>query len=88
MWDYEAYISNFPNLAIVTLDSALARQTAIVRATTSMRMPDAVQVAAAVLYTADMIVTNDRAWLGKLKRAESPGAPPWPAVLYLDDHAA
>ena len=59
----------------------------MVRAATSMRMPDAVQVTAAVLYTANMIVTNDRAWLSKLKATE-PGAPPWPAVLYLDDHAA
>ena len=50
-----------------------------------MRTPDAVQVAAALVYGADVIVTNDRAWLAKFKSAEFE-ARPWPALLLLEDY--
>jgi predicted nucleic acid-binding protein len=60
--DYELYLTRFPNLRLVPLDAALARETALVRAATGLRMPDAVQVAAARLAGADAIVTNDRRW--------------------------
>ena len=63
--DYELYVSNFPNLRLVPFDTVMARETAIVRAMTGLRMPDAAQVAAARVYGADAIVTNDRRWMGK-----------------------
>ncbi len=77
MQEYELYLTHFPNLRIVPLDTALAREAALVRAATRLRMPDAIQVAAARLHGADVIVTNDRRWVGRVTQ---------PAVLLLDDY--
>jgi len=77
MLDYELYLTNFPNLRLVVLDVALARETALVRATSRLRMPDAVQVAAARLAGADGIVTNDHRWAGRVTQ---------PQVVMLDDY--
>jgi predicted nucleic acid-binding protein len=62
MRDYELYLTHFPHLRLVPLDADLARETARVRADTGLRTPDAVQVAAARLYSADAVVTNDHRW--------------------------
>jgi predicted nucleic acid-binding protein len=77
MLDYELYLTNFPNLRLVVLDAALARETALVRATAKLRTPDAVQVAAARLAGADGIVTNDHRWAGRVTQ---------PQVVMLDDY--
>lgn len=77
MLDYRLYLTNLPNLQIAPLDIALAAEAAVVRASTRLRMPDAIQIAAARMYDADAIVTNDRAWLGRLAA---------PEVLILDDY--
>ena len=77
--DYEIYITGFPHLILLPLDAALARETAWVRASSGLRTPDAIQVAAARLAGADAIVTNDRRWVGHV---------PTPALLMLDDYAA
>ena len=42
-----------------------------------MRMPDAIQVAAARLASADAIVTNDHRWAGRVTE---------PLVVMLDDY--
>ena len=77
MQDYEVYLTNFPNLRIVPLDAHLARETARIRAATRLRIPDAIQIAAARANGADAIVTNDRAWLDKFT---------FPTVMVLDDY--
>jgi predicted nucleic acid-binding protein len=77
MQDYELYITNFPNLRLMPLDVALAREAALARALTGLRMPDAIQIAAAWLCGADAIVTNDHRWAGRVMR---------PAVVMLDDY--
>ena len=77
MQDYELYLTRFPNLMVVTLDTALARETARVRAATGLRTPDAIQVATARLARADAIVTNDRRWAGRVTD---------PALVMLDDY--
>ena len=74
--DYEAYLLHFPNLEIVPLDIAVARETALVRAGAGLRTPDAIQVATARVHGADAVVTHDRRWAGKFAR---------PAVIPLDD---
>jgi predicted nucleic acid-binding protein len=74
--DYEIYLTHFPNLRLVPLDVALAREAALVRAG-GLRLPDAINVAAARLYGADAMVTNDRRWVGRVAA---------PAVLLLDDY--
>jgi predicted nucleic acid-binding protein len=76
--DYEIYLTRFPNLRIIPLDIALARETALVRAAAGLRTPDAIQVAAARLAGADAILTNDRRWIGRVDR---------PTVLVLDEWA-
>jgi len=78
MQDYELYLTHFPNLRLVPLDAALARETALVRAATKLRLPDAVQVAAARLAGADAIVTNDRRWAGRVTG---------PSLVMLDEYA-
>jgi uncharacterized protein len=75
MQDYELFLTGFPNLQIMPLDVPLARETALVRAATGLRTPDAVQVAAARLYRADAIVTNDRRWAARVTT---------PVVILLD----
>ena len=76
--EYELYLTNFPHLTLVPLDTGLAREAARVRAATGLRTPDAIQVAAARLAGADAIVTNDRHWVGRVKA---------PALVLLDDYA-
>jgi predicted nucleic acid-binding protein len=75
--DYELYLTRFPNLRIMPLDVALARETALVRGETGLRTPDAIQVAAARLAGADAIVTNDRRWAGRVVA---------PAVVVLEEY--
>jgi len=77
MQDYELYLTHFPNVRLVPLDVALARETALVRAASRLRVPDAVQVAAARLSGADGIVTNDHRWAGRVHQ---------PALVMLDDY--
>ena len=77
MYDYELYLTHFPHLRLVSLDADLARETARVRAETGLRMPDAVQVAAARLCGADAVVTNDRRWRNRVQR---------PDLILLDDY--
>ena len=77
MQEYELYLTHFPNLHILPLDTALAREAAQVRVATRLRMPDAIQIAAARLSGADGIVTNDRRWVGRVAQ---------PALVLLDDY--
>ena len=77
MQEYELYLTHFPNLRILPLDTALAREAARVRAATGLRMPDAIQIAAARLFGTDGIVTNDKRWMGRVTR---------PALVLLDDY--
>lgn len=73
--DYELFLTSFPNLRVAPLDVTLARETALVRAATGLRTPDAVQVAAARLYGADAIITNDHRWAARVTT---------PPVILLD----
>lgn len=77
MRDYEIYLTRFPNLKILPLDKALARETAWVRGATGLRTPDAIQIAAARLAGADALITNDRRWARQVAD---------PPLLLLDDY--
>jgi predicted nucleic acid-binding protein len=73
--DYELFLTSFPNLQLAPLDVRLARETALVRAATGLRTPDAVQVAAARQHGAGAIVTNDHRWAARVTA---------PTVILLD----
>jgi len=77
MQDYELYLTHFPHLHIVPLDTDLARETARTRAETGLRTPDAVHVAAARLRGADAIMTNDHLWQSRVHT---------PTVILLDEY--
>jgi uncharacterized protein len=77
MQEYELFLTHFPNLQMVPLDVDLARETALVRAETGLRVPDAIQVAAGRLLGAGAIVTNDLRWRGRVMR---------PDLILLDDY--
>jgi predicted nucleic acid-binding protein len=63
--DYTLYLTHFPNLIIFPVDVNLARQIALVRASTGLRTPDAIQIAVAMAAGADVIIGNDKSWRGK-----------------------
>lgn len=77
MLEYELYLTSFPNLRLIPMDEALAREAAWVRGTTGLRLPDAIQVAAARQAGADGIVTNDKRWVGRVTN---------PPLILLDDY--
>jgi len=56
---YEAMLVNFPNLDIVDLDRDVIRQAARLRAEYRLRPPDALQIAAGLIYGIEAFITND-----------------------------
>jgi predicted nucleic acid-binding protein len=57
---YEPLLGAIPKLAIVNLDTRVARIGAELRATYGLRTPDALQIAASLAHEAEAFVTNDR----------------------------
>ncbi|MCP4167077.1 MAG: PIN domain-containing protein [Chloroflexi bacterium] len=77
MQDYELYLTHFPNLIVYPLDVEAAREAARVRAMTGLPTPDAIQLATATVAGADVIITNDKRWQGKVGDLH---------ILLLDDY--
>lgn len=77
MLDYELFLSNFPNLTLHPVDESMARQIATIRASTRLKLPDAIQIATAIHAGADMIVSNDKRWRNKFST---------PKLLLLKDY--
>ncbi len=73
--DYERLLSDFPNLAIVDIDRAIARLAASLRARYRLGSPDALQLASGLTAGATAFVTNDRR-LRRVRELE---------VILLDD---
>jgi predicted nucleic acid-binding protein len=61
----ELFFRNAPNLRFRSLDRTIARRAAEVRATTRLRLPDAVVVATALEERCDALVGNDAAMAGR-----------------------
>ena len=59
-WEYEAILTQSRNLYLIELTIPLLRSAAQLRADTSMKTPDALQIAAALSMTCPVFVTNDR----------------------------
>ena len=60
----ELFFRNAPNLRFRSLDRTIARRAAEVRATTRLRLPDAVIVATALEERCDALIGNDAAMVG------------------------
>ncbi len=58
--DYETYLTLFPNLTLMPVDVQLAKAAARARAQFRLKLPDAIQVAAALIAKVDALITNDR----------------------------
>jgi predicted nucleic acid-binding protein len=49
-------------IELVTIDQAIARQAALLQAKTSLRLPDALVVASAIVLRADRLLSTDGRW--------------------------
>ncbi len=58
--EYEKVFQNLPNLEIIAFDWQLARLVSKLRATTTLRTPDAIQIATSVLRGCSAFLTNDQ----------------------------
>jgi predicted nucleic acid-binding protein len=75
------FLTSYPNLTILPMDVVLAVQTATLRASMRLSLPDAVVVAAGMLAGCDAIVSDDARWAAR-------GAPLFPQFrwIYLADY--
>jgi predicted nucleic acid-binding protein len=58
--DIKFTLKSFASLAIVSVDEKLAEAAALIRARYTIRLPDALQVAAAIQGEASLFLTNDK----------------------------
>jgi len=75
---YEGILTRSRGLRMVELSASLLRAAAQLRAATSMKTPDALQVAAALTAGCSALVTNDGRWPERI------GSLP---ILRIDDYA-
>ena len=57
---YKQAISNAPNLQVIPVDRAILIEAAQVRATTSLKLPDAIHAATALTAQCSTFLTNDQ----------------------------
>lgn len=68
----ESFLRFFGSIRLVDVTYPIARTAARVRAMTGLAMPDAIVVGTAIEDGADVLITNDRAWLASLGPAVAP----------------
>jgi predicted nucleic acid-binding protein len=68
-------LKSFSSLSVASIDEKLAEAAALIRARHAIRMPDALQVAAAIQGEATLFLTNDK----RVKKVDAVG------VLVLAD---
>ena len=59
----ETFLRRFPNLLVIPIDYAIAREAARIRAATGLPTADAMVIATGVVGGADTIVANDARWI-------------------------
>ncbi len=62
----ETFLTQFPNLIVVPVDYAVAREAARVRGTTGLSTADSLIIATALIKRADVVVGNDERWRSAL----------------------
>ena len=60
------FLTTFPHLNVLPIDLTVAVQAATIRATTGIRLPDALVIASGLLAGCEAIVTNDDQWRRRL----------------------
>lgn len=60
--DVVDFLKHYPNVMCIDVDFAIAQDAAQLRASTKLKMPDALIIATGASRGAGAIVTNDRAW--------------------------
>jgi predicted nucleic acid-binding protein len=70
----EDFLRNFPNLTIVPVDYAVAREAARIRAQTGLRTADALVMATAGVSGAGVLVGNDERWRSAVDKLGKPFA--------------
>ena len=58
----EGFLRHFAEIRLVEVTYDIAREAARIRAITSIRAPDALIIATALISQVDVLVTNDRSW--------------------------
>lgn len=66
-----------PHLQLQPPTNEIARMAATVRASTGLKMPDALQVATTIITGAGAIISNDKQWRSKVTH---------PALILLEDY--
>jgi predicted nucleic acid-binding protein len=61
------FLTGFPNLTLLPMDLLVALQTANIRASSGLRLPDAIVIASGLLAGCEAIVTNDAGWRRRLE---------------------
>jgi len=61
------FLAEFPNLASVTMDLNVAESAATLRATTGIRLPDAIVIATGLLSGCEAIISNDGQWKQRME---------------------
>jgi predicted nucleic acid-binding protein len=56
----DGFLQHFAELDLIEIDYAIAREAARVRASTNLRMPDALILSSATVTSCDLLCTNDR----------------------------
>ena len=56
----EGFLRHFSELELIPVDYEVAREAARIRASTDLRMPDALILSSALASSAEVLVTNDR----------------------------
>ena len=64
----EGFLQHFAELELIEIDYAIAREAARIRASTDMRMPDALILSSATVASCDLLCTNDRSLAGAADR--------------------
>jgi predicted nucleic acid-binding protein len=78
-----AFLTTFPNLALVNVDLFVAQHAAMLRAEHHLKTPDALTIATGVATGAKHLITNDRRW-SKILQALGGAI----ETCYLEDHLA
>ena len=77
----DAFLLHFPNLTVSSIDYAIAREAARLRAQTSLTTPDALIIATALSAGISIVVANDAKWATAIADAA-----PIVTLCHLDGH--